>query len=96
MKDFDDKWQTCAAQARRTPPRDDAPPFGFAARVVALASEQKSPTVEDVWGWLSMRLLSAAFLVLILCAILEAPHLRGPRPLEPGIENAVAQIVWRL
>ena len=41
-------------------------------------------------------MLAGAVALLILCAVLEAPHLRGSRPLETGVEDAVAQLVWSL
>ena len=33
---------------------------------------------------------------LVLAAAIEAPHLRDTRPLEPGVADTVAQLVWRL
>jgi hypothetical protein len=96
MKNFDQRWQTCAGQARQAAPPDEAAPFGFAARVVALASRPAPASGEEVWGGLVWRLLAGALPVLLLCLLLEGRHLRGPRPLEPGVQNAVAQLVWRL
>ena len=96
MKDFDQRWQSCVSQARQAPRRDTTPPFGFTGRVVALAWDRKSAMEEDVWGSLALRLLVASLPILLLCAVLEAPYLRGPRSLETGVENAVAQLVWRL
>jgi len=95
MKNFDEKWQACAARARRTEPRDESAPFGFAARVAARAA-----SVPPEAGWfrerLMVRWLGGAVAALAMCAALELPHWRGSPPLEPGIENAVAQLVWAL
>jgi hypothetical protein len=96
MKRFDSQWQTCAARARQTPPRDEPPPFGFAPRVVARAFRAEPPVSEPAWDRLAMRLLAGAAAVLVFCLAVEWPHLRDARPLEPGIENAVAQLVWSL
>ena len=96
MSDFDTRWQECAARARHAPTREDTAPFGFAGRVVARAFAHPGPSPEEVFGQLAFRMLAGAVALLILCTVLEAPHLRGSRPLETGLENAVAQLVWSL
>ena len=96
MKDFDAKWQVCAARARQTPRPDDQPPFGFAARVVAHGFPPQAAVLETLWERLAVRLLAGVVGLLLLCAATELPHFRNARPLEPGIENTVAQIVWSL
>lgn len=96
MKDFDAKWQAAAAQARPATRPEEPAPFGFAARVVARAVPRGQTPREPAWDRLLPRLLAGAVVVLALCAGLEAPHWREDRPLEPGIENAVAQLVWSL
>jgi hypothetical protein len=98
MNNFDRKWQSCVAQARQAPQRDDTAPFGFAARVQSLATSTSAPAVslELVWQRLTWQSLLLAGTALIVCAIVELPHLRDAHPLEPGIENAVAQLVWSL
>jgi hypothetical protein len=96
MKDFDDRWQACAAQARQAAPRDDGVPFGFAARVAARGFASRATAPEVLWERLAFRLLVSAAALLVICAALEWPHLRDTRPLEPGVENTVAQLVWSL
>lgn len=96
MNDFDTKWQACAARARQTPPRDEQPPFGFATRVVATALRPGAAPLEFAWDRVLARLLAGAVAVLLVCAAVELPHFRDTQPLKPGIENAVAQLVWSL
>ena len=96
MKNFDAKWQTCAAWARQTPSPPEAAPIGFATRVVARTAVQNGPVLEEIWRALIVRLLGGAVGLLLLCALMEMPHLRDRQPFEPGIENAVAQLVWSL
>jgi hypothetical protein len=96
MKNFDRHWQTVATRARQAPGRDAAPPFGFAARVVSLAGSAPAPGADLLWLRLALRSLTGAIAVLIICAALELPHLRNARPLDPGLENTVAQLVWSL
>jgi hypothetical protein len=96
MNDFDTRWQELAARARRAPGREESAPLGFATRVLARLGEPHRPSGEEIWGRLTLRLLSVALPVLVLCAILEAPHLRHSPSLESGVENTVAQILWRL
>ena len=96
MKNFDVKWQTCAARARVAPPRDENMPFGFRSRVAALATGAGTRSVVEVWQALAVRLLAGSVGLLLISAVIELPHLRETKPLDPGIENAVAQLVWAL
>jgi hypothetical protein len=96
MKNFDAKWQSCAALARQTPPRDESVPAGFTSRVVARAAASDLNPLTEVWQALVVRLLAGSVGLLLICAAIELPHLRETKPLEPGIENAVAQLVWSL
>lgn len=96
MKDFDTKWQVCAARARQVERRDEPAPFGFASRVAARAFTPVTIPTEFAWSRLAARWLAGAVAVLVVCAAVELPHFRNAQPLEPGIENAVAQLVWSL
>lgn len=96
MKNFDTKWQASAARARQATPRDEQVPFGFAMRVAARAFQSGPALVEFAWDRLMARLLAGAVALLLGCAAIEWPHLRDSRPLEPGIENTVARLVWLL
>jgi len=95
MKNFDEKWQACAARARTAERRDEAAPFGFAARVAARALSTP-PELELVREGMMLRWLVGAVAALALCAALELPHWRGSPSLESGVENTVAQLVWAL
>ena len=68
------------------------------ARDLARVQESPSPqvSIELVWQRLTFAALGVIAAILVVCAVLEAPHLRDRRPLEPGIENAVAQLVWSI
>ena len=96
MNDFDKQWQTVTGHARQAPGRDETAPFGFARRAVALGWQRPTPGPEILWVRLTLRVLAGAVGVRILCAALELLHFRDARPLEPGLENTVAQIVWAL
>jgi hypothetical protein len=96
MNDFDTKWQACAARARQAPSRDEQPPFGFATRVLAQAMPPGAAPLDFTWDRVLARLLAGAVAVLLVCAAVELPHFRDAQPLKPGIENAVAQLVWSL
>jgi hypothetical protein len=96
MKDFDTKWQACAAHARQVIARDEQSPFGFATRVTEWAGRPGTSPVELAWDHVLARLLAGAVTVLLVCAAVELPHFRDAQPLTPGIENAVAQLVWSL
>jgi hypothetical protein len=96
MNDFDNKWQRCVARARQSPPRDDAAPFGFDTRVLAAGQLPAEPALERAWERLALGWLACVVAGLAVCAVLELPHLRDSHPLNPGVENTVAQILWRL
>ena len=97
MNNFNARWQECAARARGARERETTAPFGFAARVVAVAQSRGShPSTEEILGRLALRMLVGAVALLILCTLLEARHLRGPQPLETGLEDTVGQLVWAL
>jgi len=96
MKDFDTRWQECAESARKAPGREESAPFGFASRVVARVFSRQEPSAEDVLGHLTFRMLVGAMALLLLCAVMEAPHFRNSRPLDTKVEDAVGQLVWSL
>jgi hypothetical protein len=95
MKNFDTRWKNIVDRARDVEPCDEQAPFGFAARVVA-GSVQARTRFDFTWDRLIARFLTGAIAALFLCAAIEWRHLRDERPLEPGIENSVAQLVWTL
>ena len=96
MTSFDEKWQQCAARARQAAPRDESAPFGFATRIAARAFTTQPQSLERVWQHLALRLLAGALGVLLVVAAIEVPHMRDTHPLEPGVADTVAQLVWRL
>ena len=96
MNDFDSKWQRCVARAREASPRDKSAPFGFATRVVAAGFSPAGSALEPVWRRMALAWLACAVTGLAVCAILELPHLRDATPLNPGVEDTVAQLAWRL
>jgi hypothetical protein len=96
MKDFDKKWQTVAQRARQSARPDETTPLGFSTRVLAQSRQPQGLGPEVLWMRLALRVLTGAVSVLIVCALLELPHFRDRRPLDPGLENTVAQIVWSL
>lgn len=96
MNDFDSKWQACAARARQAAPRDDAAPFGFTTRVLAVGRKRPAAAAAGIWERFALGSLAGVLALLALCAVLELPHFRDARPLDPGVENTIAQLVWSL
>lgn len=96
MNNFEKNWQRCVARARQVAARDDTAPFGFATRVLAAGLPEAGPELELIWVRLALRWLAGVSAGLAVCAALELPHLHDSRPLNPGVENTVAQLVWRL
>lgn len=98
MNDFDERWRRCAEEAAKAARPNEAAPFGFAARVVAMrgAVAAAEPDLWEVCGRLALQLTALAAAVLLACAAWELPHWADHRPLAPGIEGAVGDILWRL
>jgi hypothetical protein len=96
MRIFDEKWQHAAERARQAPRRDETAPFGFAARVDAAVRQSPAPGLEMLWVRLTLRSLAGVCVVLLVCAALELPHFSDTRPLDPGIDNTVIQLIWAL
>ncbi|MEN9674564.1 MAG: hypothetical protein RIS76_460 [Verrucomicrobiota bacterium] len=103
MKIFDQRWQELAARARECAApadggRDVAVPHGFTTRVLARSAEVTTggPSLEDLWLRCvrqSVALMAAVGVVLGTMDVMagrsrELPH--------PGVENTVAQVLWRL
>jgi hypothetical protein len=96
MKSFDKQWQVFAAQARQAPRPGESAPFGFAARVAARITVRPQRSPEAVWERLALRLVWGAATMLLVCAALEAPHLRGASLFDCGVEDSMTQVIWSL
>jgi hypothetical protein len=99
MSTFETRWKTCAARAAGAASRNETAPFGFTTRVlaaVARGNRSEATPLEAVWQRLTLRSLRWIGAVLLICFAFELTHLRQRRPLETGIENTVAQLVWNL
>lgn len=104
MKAFDRRWETLVARSRRalaskaedTPP----PPPGFATRVVALAADARKTGTEawalELWIRRTRQALAVVTLLGLMLLAFDRPTTRHKPLSTPGIENTVAQILWRL
>ncbi len=98
MNDFDQRWQTLATRARAavSRPAGDPAPAGFATRVLARARPGPGPGGEDLW----LRWVRPALAVMTVCGmVVLALEVRAGRPGtlgRPGVENTVAQLLWKL
>lgn len=96
MSDFNKRWSRCAAKAREAGLRDSSTPVGFATRVLAARQPAPESGLELIWSRWAWRSLAGVAAGLVVCAALELPHLRDQHPFSPGVENTVAQLLWRL
>lgn len=106
MKSFEERWNQLAAQARAvdptiqsSSPAGSAVPHGFATRVIALARAQAadgSIAAEALWLARTRRAFFVVATVGIAMATMEFGMPRSHRIAAPGIENTVAQLLWRL
>lgn len=102
MKEFNRRWETLVARSRdavASKVEGDAPP-GFAARVVALAADAREAGAEawilELWIRRTRQALAVVALLGLLMVAWERHATRQSQLSNPGIENTVAQILWRL
>lgn len=102
MKAFDRRWETLVARSRSAlaSKAEAAAPPGFATRVVALAADARIAGAE-AWAlelWIRRTRQALAVVTLLGLALLafDRPTTRHKALSTPGIENTVAQILWRL
>lgn len=100
MKRFDQRWQECVRVARLAAPRPFAePPLHRAAtlgRTLRSVEPSPEPDPVDWWRWYGTRGLAVASVVLLACLFLGLRDRREGPSLRPGVEDAVAEVLWRL
>lgn len=97
MNEFDHRWQLGLEAARRAAaPLSEEAPLGFATRVVAQWQAHPEPPLAQLWQRLALRVLGAMALVLLTLATYDALSMGNDTPLQPPVENAVADSAWLL
>jgi hypothetical protein len=100
MKPFDRRWEDCVRVARRATPRPCAePPLHLAPALRrALRSAEPGPEPEPVdwWRWYGTRGLAVASVLFVACLFFGMRDRRDAPSLRPGVEDAVAEVLWRL
>lgn len=96
MNTFDPRWQQAAARARQAPdPADDAPPHGFATRVLARWREAQAESWEDLFSALGLRALLGATALLLVSAGYMWVEWYETRMPAPSLGEAVtSQLPW--
>lgn len=95
MKDFDRRWQECAAAARKGAETPAAMPLGFATRITARLGAPRAASWEAVWLGMSRRALALLSLVL-LAGVLVDPSKPPPPSLRPPLEQIVPDLLGLL
>lgn len=99
MKSFDERWSECVRSARKAwaaKPIPEPSWAGIRRRRSAVAGEAAGTESEEWWRWYALRGFGFASLLAVACV---AFAVRGPtpgHPLRPGVENAVAEVLWLL
>jgi hypothetical protein len=97
MNEFELRWKLGAAAARRaTTPASEAAPFGFATRVIAEWPSRAEPSLALLWQRLGLRILGIMALVLLTLVAYGALTMNHESPLDPPVENGVADSFWLL
>ena len=97
MNEFERRWNkgVQAARSMATPTADEAP-LGFATRVVACWPAQPETSMVAMWQSFALRVLGVMAVVLLSLSAYGALSLPKDTPLQPPVENAVADAVWLL
>ena len=97
MNDFEHRWQMGVEAARRAETaQSEEAPLGFATRVIARWQAHPEPSLALLWQRLALRVLGAMALVLLTLAAYGALSMDSDAPLQPPVENAVADSFWFL
>ncbi len=101
MSRFDQRWRCCLQVARRASPRPlPEPPTDLAetARRLGAGSGPGQDDWEliDWWRWYGTRGLAVATAILVSCVLVVIGDGREAPSLRPGVEDAVAEVLWRL
>jgi hypothetical protein len=93
MNDFDTRWQSALNAARRASARDDAAPFGFASRVVALRRSAPATSTFLLWWKLTWRAIGVAAVVLVASAAMNLSA-SNDSALDPAIADSMNDLLW--
>lgn len=97
MNEFERRWKSGTEAARHaTPAHSEDAPFGFATRVVARWHSRPEPSLAVLWQQLALRVLGSMAVVLVGLAAYGALSSVSDSPLQPPVENAVADSFWLL
>lgn len=97
MSEFNQRWQIATEHARRAPRAEEATaPFGFAARIVASASNRRTAPFawEALWERFTLRAALCAGVVLLGCVVLEHYGPTADESFLPEIEPAAVTLPW--
>ncbi len=103
MKRFNERWQECVRQVRRS--RRERVSAGSEAeiglpanwrRLVRAGGSGVADEEAGLWEWYGARGLAAASVVLALCLLFAVKGPREAPSLRPGVEDAVAEVLWSL
>jgi hypothetical protein len=97
MNKYDKAWQRLVAAARRAAPagEDESAPYGFSARVAALAFEAESP-YPSIFARLALRAAAVACVLAVVSVAVNYRAIRGAFENEPAVaasDDPVAEVV---
>lgn len=96
-KDFDQRWQTLAAQARQVPEEQSLEdlPLAFTTRVMARAREVSTEAWEEVFNLLGLRAVLATAVVFLLSVGFIASEWYDSRLELPALEKTLtSDLSW--
>jgi len=96
MKDFDQRWQTLAREARRCPAETSVDiPLGFGTRVLALAQQSSGEAWEDVLSFFGIRATVAVTCIFIFSSGLAFSEWFESRIEPPMLERSLtSHLSW--
>ncbi len=97
MNLFEERWRECVGRARAAVVTESGGWMPDGGRLLRRAvGRAEVVEIEEWWRWYGARGLAVASVVLAGCLLFAV---RGPRELpslRPGVEDAVAEVLWSL
>lgn len=96
MKNFDQRWQMAAEQARLVPDEQAPPlPHGFVTRVLALSREPSADAWDELLGTLGLRALVVASVLCLGCGGYAFSEWYEPRLEVPTVDASLtSDLAW--
>ena len=100
MNRFEKRWRDCVGRARSAEVSEAEVALPDGGRLLRRAARQARQNevveIEEWWRWYGARGLAVASVILAGCLLFAVKGPREVPSLRPGVEDAVAEVLWSL